>query len=172
MIMMKIIREFRSQILSPDNKVTNCVQVGRCIRAEALCEGRKVKSALPLAPKSSLIPPCLCCDVMLATLPNGSSTGSPLIVGQEMNHYKLHLGNSLLLRDFFPPKTFILRSSSFKCFNDITRLTEFPEVLQRFTLVILCVDYPLQLFLLYCRCTLRLFLVYLNSCIYKGGDVV
>lgn len=82
---------------------SNCVQVGRCIRAEALCEGRKVKSALPLAPKSSLIPPCLCCDVMLATLPNGSSTGSPLIVGQEMNHYKLHLGNSLLLRDFFSP---------------------------------------------------------------------
>lgn len=46
---------------------------------------------------------------------------------------------------------------------------EFTEVLQHFTVMILCLDSPLKLFLLYCRCTLKLFLVYLNSCIYKGG---
>lgn len=164
--MMKIINEFHSQILSPNNKVTAC-RSGLHQSRNPVWRGESEigPRAWPQALSDSSWP---CCDVMLVKrqlhwVPFDCGTGNETL--------QAPLGKQFATWGFFPPKTFILRSSSFICFNDITWLMEFPEVLQRFTLVILCVDYPLQLFLLYCRCTLRLFLVYLNSCIYKGGVV-
>lgn len=168
---MKIISEFRSQILSPDNKVTAC-RSAAASEQKPCVRGEKWNRPSPSPPSPLWF---LLAFAAMWCWPR-CQTAAPLgplwlwdrkwIITSSTWETVCYLGI------FFPPKTFILRSSSFKCFNDITRLTEFPEVLQRFILVILCVDYPLQLFLLYCRYTLRLFLVYLNSCIYKGGDVV
>lgn len=123
----------------------------------------KVKLTFLLDPKPSLVP--LCHDVMLATLPNSSSAGSPLIVEQEMKH-EAFWKRVLYLGIFF--LNLILRHSNFIRFDDITWLTESTEVSQHFACRIPCLDCPLMLFLLYCRCTLKLFRMYWNSCIYKG----
>lgn len=59
MIMMEIINEFHSQILSPNNRVTELGADQPCPGVEILHEGETVKSALRLNPRSSLIPPGL-----------------------------------------------------------------------------------------------------------------
>lgn len=129
MLIMKITHEFHSQILRPNSRMIAYSFILHQNRKPICEKKKKVNSTFPLDPKPSLVP--LCRDVILATLPNGSSAGSPLIIGQEMKYEEFHLENSVLLRDFFfLPKTFILKRSNFICFDDITGLTESTEVSQ------------------------------------------
>lgn len=104
-------------------------------------------------------------DSLLAMLPNGSPGGHSLLVGQKM-YTRSHVQNQPLrgsLRLFFG-------GTVTWC---VLMISLGPGSPQRccscLVVILLRLDFPFVLFLLPCRCTLKLFLVYLNSCIYKGG---
>lgn len=149
--------EFHPQSVSQGIRIIAC-------RAQKPISGEKVKATFLLDPKPSLVP--LCYGVMLATLPKGSSTGSLAIVGQEMKHEEFRKTVCYLGIFFF--LNLLLQGTVTSCALVTVLSWQSPWRCHSVSLLEPCV-YPPVYSLLHCRCTLRLFPRYWNSCIYKGA---
>lgn len=122
------------------------------------CLRGKSKIGPPTWPQDLSDSSLLCCGVMLATLRKAAAQLGPLWLWDrkwsitsstwETVHY---------LGIFFSLKLLFGGAPVFVCFNDVNMANGVPRGAAAFTVVILCRDFPLKLFLLYCRCAPRLF---------------